>query len=78
MWTFSDFQYGFWSSQSTAELLTVVSDRIAMAFNRSGATRAVALDKPRLLTGFGMLVFFTNQVLWNFRSDIWPYFVFSQ
>ena len=41
---FSDFQYGFWSSQSTANLLTVASDRIARAFNRSGATRAVALD----------------------------------
>ena len=25
-------------------LLTVVSDRIVMAFNRAGATRAVALD----------------------------------
>ena len=41
---FSDFQYCFRSSQSTADLLTVVSDRIARAFNRSGATRAVALD----------------------------------
>ena len=41
---FSDFQYGFRSSQSTADLLTVVSDRIARAFNRSVATRAVALD----------------------------------
>ena len=41
---FSDFQYDFRSSQSTTDLLTVVSDRIAMAFNRSGATRAVALD----------------------------------
>ena len=41
---FSDFQYGFRSSQSTAELLTVVSDRIARAFNSSGASRAVALD----------------------------------
>ena len=40
----SDFQYGFKSCQSTADLLTVVSDRIARAFNRSGATRAVALD----------------------------------
>ena len=38
---FSDFQYGFRSSRSTADLLTVVSDRIAMAFNRSGATRAM-------------------------------------
>ena len=41
---FSDFQYGSRSSRSTADLLTVVSDRIARAFNRSGATRAVALD----------------------------------
>ena len=41
---FSDFQYSFRSSQSTADLLTVVSDRIARAFNRSGATRAAALD----------------------------------
>ena len=40
---FSDFQYGFRSSRSTADLLTVVSDRIARAFNRSGETRAMAL-----------------------------------
>ena len=40
---FSDFQYGFRSSRSTADLLTVVSDRIARAFNRSGATQAAAL-----------------------------------
>ena len=37
-------QYGFKSSRSTVDLLTVVSDRIARAFNRSGATRAVTLD----------------------------------
>ena len=36
--------YGFRSSRSTADLLAVVSDRIVRAFNRSGATRAVALD----------------------------------
>ena len=41
---FSDFQYGFRSSRSTADLLTVLSDRIARTFNRSGATQAVALD----------------------------------
>ena len=41
---FSDFQYGFRSSRSTADLLAVVCDRIARAFNRSGATRVVALD----------------------------------
>ena len=41
---FSDFQNGFRSSRSTADLLTVVSDRIARAFKRSGATRTMALD----------------------------------
>ena len=41
---FSDFQYGFRSSRSTADLLKVVSDRIARGFKRSGATQAVALD----------------------------------
>ena len=41
---FSDFQYGFRSSRSTANLLKVVSDRIARGFKRSGATQAVALD----------------------------------
>ena len=41
---FSDFQDGFRSSRSTADLLTVVSDRIARSFNRSGATPAVAID----------------------------------
>ena len=41
---FSDFQYGLRSSRSTSDLLTVVSDRLARAFNRSGATRAAALD----------------------------------
>ena len=35
---FSDSQYGFRYSRSTADLFTVVSDRIARAFNRSGAT----------------------------------------
>ena len=42
---FSDFQYGFRSPRSTADFLTVLSDRIARAFSRSRATQAVALDK---------------------------------
>ena len=44
---FLDFQYGFRSSQSTADLVTVVSHRIAKTFNRSWATRAVALDMSK-------------------------------
>ena len=42
--SFSNFQYGFGPSQSTADLVTVVSDRTARDFNRSMASRAVALD----------------------------------
>ena len=64
---FSDFQYGFRSSRSTADLLTVVSDRIARAFNRSGTTRAVALDISKAFDRFGMLVFFTNLSLMDFQ-----------
>ena len=75
---FSDFQYGFRSSRSTADLLTVVSDRIARAFNRSGATRTVALDISKAFDRVwhaGLL--HKLKVLSNFRSDIWPYFFFS-
>ena len=35
---FSDFQYDFRSSQSNADLVTVVSERISRAFNKPGAT----------------------------------------
>ena len=41
---FSDFQYRFSLSRSTADLLTFVSDGIARALNRSGATRVETLD----------------------------------
>ena len=41
---FSDFQYGFNSSRSTAVLLPVVSDSIARALSMSGATQAVVFD----------------------------------
>ena len=73
---FSDCQYSFRSSRSTEDLLTVASDRIARAFNRSGATRAVALD-----------IFKAFDRVWHagllhklkpFWSDIWLYFFFSQ
>ena len=44
---FSDFQYGFRSSRITADLLTVVSDRIARAFNKCVATQGVAFDRSK-------------------------------
>ena len=44
---FSDFQYGFRLSRSAADLLTVISDRSARAFDIFGATGAVALDMSK-------------------------------
>ena len=41
---FSDFQYGSRSPRSIADLLTVVSDKIAQCFNIFGATRDEAVD----------------------------------
>ena len=64
---FSDFLCGFRSSRSTANLLPVVSDRIARIAKRFGTTGTVALYIPRLLTEFGMLVFFTNLSLAEFQ-----------
>ena len=46
---FSDCQYGFRSSRSTAELRTVVSDRISRAFNRSDRYRVLVILKVQLL-----------------------------
>ena len=64
---FSDFQNGFRSSRSTVDLLTVVFDRIARAFNRSKATRAMALNISKVFAGFGMVVYFTNLGLGEFQ-----------
>ena len=58
---FSDVQYGFRSSRSTADLLTVVS------FTGLGLLNLRHLIYPRLLTGFGTLVFFTNSSLIEFQ-----------
>ena len=67
---FSDFWYDFRSSQSTADLLGVVS---------GGATRAVALDISKVFVkAWDPGLLHKLKVLWNFRPDIWPYFLFSQ
>ena len=39
-----------------------MSDKIVRAFNRFGATWAVALDIPRPSTGFDLLILFTNSM----------------
>ena len=54
---FSDLQYGFRSSRWTTDFITVASDIIVRAFNRSGATGAVELD---ISNAFDMLFLFTN------------------
>ena len=75
---FSDFPYGSMSSWTTADLLTVVSDRIARAFNRSGATQSVAVDVSKASDRVWHVgVLYKTFVLWNFISDIWPCFFFS-
>jgi len=40
----SDHQYGFRSSRSTADLLTVITDRFYRAFDKCGEAKAIALD----------------------------------
>ena len=66
---FTDFQYGFRSCQLTADLLTLVSDKVTRAFGLSGILKVSHLIYPRFLTGFGMvwLVFFTNLSLMEFQ-----------
>ena len=64
---FSDVQYGFRSSRSTADLLIVLFDRIGGALNRSGATRAVALDISKVFDRVCMVVFFTYLSLLEFQ-----------
>ena len=65
---FSDFQYGFRSFRSTADLLTVVSDRIPRLLAGLGLLKLQYLIYPRLLIEFGMLVFFTKLDLMKFQA----------
>ena len=63
MWPF----FRFMSSQSTTDLLTVVSDGIAGLLTGLGLLELWPLINPRLLTGFGMLVFFTKLSVTEFQ-----------
>ena len=58
-------QYGFRSSQSTADLLTVVSDRIARAFNRSGVWHAGFLHRRKFYGILGRIFGFISSFLSN-------------
>ena len=72
---FSDFLYSFRSSRSTADLLTVVSDRIAKVLTDLGLLELWHLIYLKLLTGFGMLVFFTNLSLMELQVRYLPLFL---
>ena len=75
MWLFSNFQYGFRSSRLTADLLTVVPDRITRGFNKFWATWAVVLDISKAFDRIwhaGLLhkhvtLFFLFSVMGSFR-----------
>ena len=54
-------------SCSTADLLAVVSDRIARGFNRYRASQAIAIDISKAFDRFGILALFTNLSLMKFQ-----------
>ena len=54
-------------SCSTADLLAVVSDRIARGFNRYRASQAIAIDISKAFDRFGILAVFTNLSLMKFQ-----------
>ena len=78
---FGTWEYGYRSSQSTVDLVTVVSDRIARAFNRYWATLTVTMDIFKAFDRVqhsGFLHKFKSYGVSGEISDIWPYFFFSQ
>ena len=62
---FSDFLYGFRSLQSTEDLLTV-AELLGLLIGL-GLLELWYFLYPKLLTGFDMLVFFTNFILMEFQ-----------
>ena len=71
---FSDFSYGFISSYSAVDLLTVAD---LLAFNR--ATQIIALDRSKVFDWVwnACLLYTLNSIFMEFLwSRVWPYFVF--
>ena len=67
---FSDFQYGFRSSRSTADLITVVSDRIARAFNIVSIAKTASKKIGLLIRSMKFLS--PEVALYLYKSTIWP------
>ena len=64
---FSDFQYGFRSSQSTPDLPQLYLIEFLGLLTGLRLLDLWHLIYPRLLTGISMLVFFTNLSLMEFK-----------
>ena len=63
MWSVFYLSYGIRSSQATADLLKVVSGRSVRVYNRSRATRGVALDMSKVCQSLAYCYFSRGQVL---------------
>ena len=75
---FSDLQYGFRSSQSTADFLTVISDIIARHFNWSRATSAVVLNISKAFDRVWHASLLHKLKSYRIsRRILWHYFFFS-
>ena len=74
----SDFQYGFTTSRPTADLFMVVSGRIAMAFNRCGATPAVALDTSKTFNRVWHVGLLHKLKSYGVSAQIFGHFFFSR
>ena len=57
------------------QIFSVISDKLARAFNRSGATRAVALDISKAFDRFGMLLLLTNLSPMEFQVRYLTFFL---
>ena len=73
---FSDFQYDFRFSGSTADLLTVILIELLGLLTDLGLFELWHLIYPRFLTEFGMLVYFTNFSLMEFQVRYLVLFLF--
>ena len=76
---FSNLHYNFRSSRSSADLQTVVSDRIDRAFNRSGTTQTVVHDISKTFDRVWNAGLHYKLKVYGITGQvgIWSYFFFS-
>ncbi|XP_065678523.1 uncharacterized protein LOC136093440 [Hydra vulgaris] len=77
---FSDHQCGFRSSRSTADLLSVITDRFYRALGKGGEVKAIALDISKafgkvwnaglLPLAFNFYLKFINEMKLRFKKDL--------